>query len=265
MPHAGGLRRIARNVVHIGAAAKFYAMALGFEPVAGTAEDAALAALLGVARVRRLDLRLGGQVLELTECFPSGAAYPARIAANDLRFQHIAIVSHNIANAYHKALAHGAVAITAGGPQMLPESSGGVTAWKFRDPDGHPLELLQFPEASERCGYDHTAISVSNVQQSLDFYTPLGLCMVERSLNHGVEQEALDGLAGAVVDVVALRPEKRMPHVELLHYRSPARGVFAEVQPADLAADRMVFATAGGEMALQRDPDGHFVLLEPCS
>lgn len=28
----------------------------------------------------------------------------------------------------------------------LPESSGGVTAFKFRDPDGHPLELLAFPD-----------------------------------------------------------------------------------------------------------------------
>ncbi len=33
----------------------------------------------------------------------------------------------------------------AAGPERLPARSGGVSAFKFRDPDGHPLELLAFP------------------------------------------------------------------------------------------------------------------------
>ncbi len=40
----------------------------------------------------------------------------------------------------------GWTAISTDGPQRLPPSSGGVAAFKFRDPDGHPLELLAFPD-----------------------------------------------------------------------------------------------------------------------
>jgi len=257
------LRRIARNVADIGAAAEFYALALGFETVTGVAEDPALAALLGVARLRRLRMQLAGREVEFSECFPAGLAYPAHAAANDLLFQHIAIVTDDIAKSYQTALAHGAVAITAAGPQTLPASSGGVVAWKFRDPDGHPLELIQFPKSPKKTGYDHTAISVADVTRSTKFYEELGLTNAGTTLNRGPAQEALDGLAGAVADVVALHPKKPSPHVELLHYRAPARGRFAEVQPADIAADRMVFSTPGGERALQRDPDGHFILFEP--
>jgi catechol 2,3-dioxygenase-like lactoylglutathione lyase family enzyme len=206
-------------------------------------------------------MRLGGREIELSECFPAGAAYPEAAAAHDVLFQHIAIVTDDIGQAYQRALAHGAVAISNGGPQTLPASSGGVIAWKFRDPEGHPLELLQFPDALERSGYDHTAISVADVARSVTFYEGLGLSLGARSLNRGAAQAALDGLQGAVADVLALRPARATPHVELLHYRAPGRGVFASVQAKDVAADRMVFAA--DDAGLLRDPDGHFVLLEP--
>ena len=256
----GTLRRIARNVADIGAAAEFYTLALGFAAVTGIGDDTALAKLLGCTRVRGVRMRLGGRQIELTECFPSGAAYPAKTAANDLLFQHIAIVTQNITESYQRALTHGAVAISAREPQTLPASSGGVTAWKFRDPDGHPLELLQFQKTSGISGYDHTAIVVADVEKSMAFYNKLGLSVAARSLNLGAEQEALDGLAGAVVDVVALRGDEAVPHIELLHYRAPACGAFAAVKPADIAADRTVFSAAGA--GLLRDPDGHFVLFE---
>ena len=35
--------------------------------------------------------------------------------------------------------------ISTSGPQLLPAASGGVSAFKFRDPEGHPLELIAFP------------------------------------------------------------------------------------------------------------------------
>jgi len=262
MARLSALRRVGRNATDIGAAAEFYALALGFEPVTGVVEDTGLAALLGVERALYLRMRLGGREIELSECFPAGAAYPEEAAAHDLLFQHIAIVTDDIAQAYRRALAHGAVAISNGGPQLLPASSGGVTAWKFRDPDGHPLEFLQFHGGSERSGYDHTAISVADVARSVSFYGGLGLSLGARSLNQGAAQDALDGLEGAVADVVALLPAQATPHVELLHYRAPGRAVLAAVQSKDVAADRMVFATDGGRTELQRDADGHFVLLE---
>ena len=76
--------------------------------------------------------------------------------------------------------------ISTDGPQVLPASSGGVTAYKFRDPEGHPLELLAFPpdaiparwqkvSATGCLGIDHSAISVVDTDQSIKFYERLGL------------------------------------------------------------------------------------------
>jgi catechol 2,3-dioxygenase-like lactoylglutathione lyase family enzyme len=253
-------KRFARNVTHLETAAAFYARALGFRPVGQIAADPALAALLGASRVRRLRMRLGGEEIELSECFPAGAAYPAKAAANDLCFQHIAIVAPDIATSFVQALAQGAVPITKGGPQKLPESSGGVIAWKFHDPDGHPLEFLQFPKHSSP-GFDHSAISVADVARSVTFYESLGLVKAPATLNSGEAQDALDGLTGAVADVVALQPPQARPHVELLHYRAPPRGAPQAVAPPDIAADRMVFAGTGA--AFLRDPDGHYIVIEP--
>jgi catechol 2,3-dioxygenase-like lactoylglutathione lyase family enzyme len=251
-------KRFGRNVARLEISAAFYARALGFRPVGEIAVDAALAALLGVARVRRLRMRLGAQEIELSECFPAGAAYPVGAAANDLCFQHIAVVTPDIAVAYGQALSQAAVPISTSGPQRLPE----VTAWKFRDPDGHPLELLQFLNESAP-GFDHSAISVADVAKSGAFYEGLGLARAAVTLNRGETQDALDGLTGAVADVVALQPPQATPHVELLHYRAPARGSPSVVAPSDIAADRMVFA--GVEDKFLQDPDGHYVVVEPSS
>ena len=72
-------------------------------------------------------------------------------------------------------------------------------------------------------GYDHSAISVAEVDRSAAFYGLLGLEQASRQLNSGAEQERLDGLPeGDVVDVVAMRPAAApTPHVELLAYRTP--------------------------------------------
>ena len=67
------------------------------------------------------------------------------------------------------------------GPQRLPDwnpNAGGIRAFYFRDPDGHPLEILQFPpdkgdakwHAPSRrlfLGIDHTAIVVADTEASL--------------------------------------------------------------------------------------------------
>lgn len=256
------LLRIARNVADLQTATAFYVNALGFQLASDTGDDAALAARLGIRRARTVRLRLGGQEIELSQCEPAGAAYPAA-AANDLCFQHFAMVTPNIAASLRLAVLHGGLPISSGGPQRLPVSSGGVTAWKFRDPDGHPLEFLEFPGVfAGGARIDHTAISVADVDRSVAFYQTLGLQVVQRTLNRGTAQDVLDGLAGAIADVVSLRPRQAAPHVELLHYRAPARDVSVALRPEDIAADRMVFASADGKAGLQRDPDGHFFVQE---
>ncbi len=252
------LLRVARNVASLQRAEGFYG-ALGFRAVTPVRGDALLARLLRVERMRILRMRLGAQEIELSECSPPGAAYPADMAASDSRFQHIAIVTDDIVRACERVIALGVVPISRDGPVRLPAASGGVTAFKFRDIDGHPLEFLQFPESRPE-GFDHSAISVRDVERSVEFYTKIGVRQESRQVNVGPEQDALDGLADAHVDVLALRPQQPTPHVELLCYR---HADFAPpCAPGDIAADRLVFQTADGGLRLRRDPDGHVVLLD---
>jgi catechol-2,3-dioxygenase len=73
----------------------------------------------------------------------------------------------------------------------------GIQAFYFKDPDGHPLEILRFPPdkgdakwhlPTEKLflGIDHTAIVVRNTEDSLKFYRDvLGLTVVGESENYG--------------------------------------------------------------------------------
>ena len=113
---------------------------------------------------------------------PPGRPYPDTRAANDRWFQHVAIVVADIEGVSARLERLSSRPISTGGPQLLPANTGGVTAFKFRDPDGHPLELLHFPpgvgdavwrhgEGSGPLGYDHSAIVVEDLERSLSFYT----------------------------------------------------------------------------------------------
>ena len=257
------LLRVGRNVAALDRAAAFYGDALGFEAVAPVTDDAMLAQLLRVERVWILRMRLGAQEIELSQCYPAGAPYPAEASANALSFQHIAILTRDIQAAFDRAERHRAAAISKAGPVQLPAASGGVIAYKFRDPDGHPLEFLQFPKTVDKpdAGYDHSAISVADVEASVAFYARLGLVLGTKQRNQGAEQDALDGLEDVAVEVVALNPAVPAPHVELLCYRRP-QAIARPYGPADICADRLVFAADDGKITLRRDPDGHVILLD---
>jgi catechol 2,3-dioxygenase-like lactoylglutathione lyase family enzyme len=238
----------------------FYQQAFGFEAMetehhGGTG----FGQLTGVdgAQARALPLRLGEETIELLAFTPSGAPYPADVGCNDPRFQHIAIVVADMETAYLRLrTCEGWTAITRPGPQRLPAGSGAVTAFKFRDPEGHPLELIAFPpdkvpprwrEAPHRhgpcLGIDHSAIVVSGTARSAAFYQRgLGFSVVGGSLNRGREQEQFDAVPGAVVEVTALNPRaENSPHLELLCYRSPrpARSGPAALRSNDIAATRL--------------------------
>jgi hypothetical protein len=62
---------------------------------------------------------------------------------------------------------------------------------------------------------------VANTVRSVAFYSRLGLARTVSSLNVGREQEKLDNVLGAVVEVTALAlpMQSTVPHVELLGYR----------------------------------------------
>jgi catechol 2,3-dioxygenase-like lactoylglutathione lyase family enzyme len=109
-------------------------------------------------------------------------------------------------------------------------------------------------------GIDHSAISVSDVGASRRFYEELGLSLRNPTLNQGATQDALDGLAQVVVDVLPMMPPTDTPHLELLAYRTPEGRYAAPLAANDVAATRVVWA--GDRDALIRDPDGHLHVLQ---
>jgi catechol 2,3-dioxygenase-like lactoylglutathione lyase family enzyme len=256
---------------HAERTARFFEGALGFARLAtARRDDAPFEDQMEVAGGALIvTLGLGEQRLELVQFDRPGAPYPPDVRGDDPRFQHIAIVVSDMAAAYARLEVEADwTPISAGGPVRLPAATGGVTAFKFRDADGHPLELLAFPDDAIRApwrsasglflGMDHSAISVADVARSTVFYEALGLGVTGRSHNSGAEQAHLDGMAGATAEVIALSPPVATPHVELLGYAT-ARQVPA-VGPTDVAATRLVFA--GSRRAALQDPDGHRLVIE---
>jgi catechol 2,3-dioxygenase-like lactoylglutathione lyase family enzyme len=244
------------------ALAGFY-QALGFalEEVHPIAPDEM--ALLGIAGggVRR-SMRLGDARLHIDRYDRPGRPCPAQADAASPGFQHFALVTDDAEAAWARALGAGATAISRAGPVALPAGAGGVTAVKFRDPEGHPLELIRFPDAARRgwggrgiLGIDHSAVSVADAARSCAFYRGHGLAPGDATLNHGPAQDALDGLDGVRVDVVPMRPARQRPHVELLHYRAPRAPAGEAWDTRDGVATRIVWQ--GDGPALLRDPDGH--------
>ncbi|WP_158812758.1 VOC family protein [Methylocapsa sp. S129] len=267
--------------------AAFYERALGFRRrAANRLSGRSFESLMGVTGgATSVTLGLGRETVELLQFDRPGRSYPEKASSSDLIFQHFAIIVADMGAAFRKlSTVAGWTAISSGGPQRLPETSGGVTAFKFRDPEGHPLELLSFPVgkapprwradvAGEPClGIDHSAISVADSARSIAFYEGLGLSVSARSLNRGPEQERLDGAREPPVDVIALAPAQDTPHIELLRYRADARDHGAVAQSNDIAATRLVLETrapsadAGGIAPHSLiDPDGHRLLIVPPS
>jgi catechol 2,3-dioxygenase-like lactoylglutathione lyase family enzyme len=214
----------------------------------------------------RRTLQLGNASITL-DCFDEpGREYPADASAADLSFQHFAIVTSDAAAAWERALGSGGAAISLHGPVRLPPEAGAVTAGKFRDPDGHPLEFLQFPPGARNhwhgngmLGIDHSAISVSDAAVSERFYGALGLSVCGPTLNQGEPQAALDGLVSPLVQVVPMMPPQAPPHLELLAYRVPAGRPARAVRANDLAGTRTVWDSDRDELIT--DPDGHLHVL----
>ena len=261
-PQIARIARLTLSVGDVAAMRAFYVEALGFAASPAQGDGSVV-------------LELGGREVALAPA-PSGAKpYPEPRAANDPWFQHFAIAVADMDAAHARLAGSGAGPISHGGPQRLPASSGGVIAYKFRDPEGRPLELSHAPggpwAAAARArpqavflGIDHTAVAVSDLQASLAFYTGLGFAEAGRSLNRGPEQARLDGLDGAEVDIVVLTTPQPGPHVELLHYRSPSAGAARVIADGDLAATRTVLSPAragGGAPQALPDPDGHRILI----
>jgi catechol 2,3-dioxygenase-like lactoylglutathione lyase family enzyme len=231
----------------------FYTRVLDFRKVsddelAGPAYER-LEGVSGV-RMRVVRLRLGGEELQLTEYLaPRGRPAPVDSRSNDRWFQHVAIIVRDMDSAYARLRAF-KVQHASTGPQLLPKSipnAAGIRAFYFRDPDGHPLEVLQFPPDKGDSkwhrpgkalflGIDHSAIVVSDTRASLAFYRDvLGFRVAGESMNFGTEQEHLNNVEGARLHITSLRAPAG-PGIEFLEYLNPRDGrpYPADERPNDL-------------------------------
>jgi catechol 2,3-dioxygenase-like lactoylglutathione lyase family enzyme len=305
-PIARAVEAVGFTVSDMDRAIEFYSSVLAFRKVS----DVELAGesfehLAGVfgARVRVVRMQLGDEHIELTEYLaPRGRPIPVDSRSQDRWFQHVAIIVSDMDRAYAQLRAH-KVQHASTGPQRLPDwnrNAGGIEAFYFKDPDGHTLEILEFPQGkglakwhrpTDRLflGIDHTAIVSGSTDASLAFYRDvLGMTVAGTSENYGPEQERLNNVFGARLRITALRAATG-PGVELLEYLAPTDG---RPYPADakandlfhwqtiigaadagraeqaLRAARARFVSPGlvtlgdtAKAALVRDPDGHAVLM----
>ncbi|MEO8127399.1 MAG: VOC family protein [Bryobacteraceae bacterium] len=281
----------------------FYSRVLAFEKVSeGEVDGSAYEHLQGVfgLHTRTARMRLGGEFIELTEYLaPKGRPAPADSRSNDRWFQHIAVIVSDMDRAYAVLREH-KVQFASTAPQLLPEwnkNAAGIRAFYFRDPDGHPLEILAFPpdkgntkwhQASEKLflGIDHTAIVITDTEKSLAFYRDiLGMQVAGESENYGPEQERLNNVFGARLRISAVRAASG-PGIEFLQYLAPGDGrpyppdersndlihwqtKFSGISAAEAEQDfrkfRSTFISTGvvqlpeAKAIIVRDPDGHAV------
>ena len=130
----------------------FYSRVLTFEKVSDTElAGGDVEHLFGVfgARMRVVRMKLGDEYVELVQFLaPRGRSIPADSRSNDLWFQHIAVIVSDMDRAY-QVLRQNKVEHASSGPQRLPDwnkNAGGIKAFYFKDPDEHPVEILEFPE-----------------------------------------------------------------------------------------------------------------------
>jgi len=264
-----GVESVGMTVADMDRSIEFFSKVLSFEKVADVevwgSDYERLQGVFGL-RMRVVRMRLGDEFIELTEYLaPKGRPIPVDTRSYDRWFQHIAIIVNDMDRAYQWLRGH-KVAHASTGPQTLPawnKNAAGIKAFYFKDPDGHYLEILQFPPDKGLAkwhvgtdklflGIDHTAIVVGDTDASLRFYRDcLGMKVAGESENYGDEQEHLNNVFGARLRITALRAGGG-PGIEFLEYRAPRDG---RPFPSDARANDLIhwqvrFATRdAGKMA----------------
>lgn len=250
-----GVGAIGITVKDMNRSVKFYEEVLGFKKVSenefsGAAYES-LNNLFGL-NIRVVKMQLGDEFIELTDYLTAGGrSIPEDQKANDLFFQHIAIVVSDMDKAFQQ-LKKFNVEYVSTSPQTLPVtnvSAAGIKAFYFHDPDDHNLELIYFPKGKGNAkwqvlngkiflGIDHTAIGVSSTENSQKFYQDiLGIERKGDSWNFGTEQEHLNNVEGASLHITGFRAAAG-PGVEFLQYLVPGPG---KKYPADTRADDIWF------------------------
>src|SRR5271166_6146736 len=266
-----GVDAIGITVSDMDRAVDFYSKVLTFEKVSDTEVAGEnyehLEGVFGL-RMRIVRMRLGDEFIELTEYLaPKGRPIPVDSHSNDRWFQHIAIIVSDMDKAY-AWLRQNKVEHASSGPQRLPDwnkNAAGISAFYFKDPDEHPVEVLQFPpdkglrqwhQPTDKLflGIDHTAIVVWDTDASVKFYRDLlGMHVAGESENYGTEQEHLNNVFGAHLRITALRGASG-PGIELLEYLTPRDGrpFPADEQVSDVVHRQTILLTRGAEAAARQ-------------
>jgi catechol 2,3-dioxygenase-like lactoylglutathione lyase family enzyme len=266
-----GVDAIGITVSDMDRAVEFYSKVLTLEKISDTevaGEDYEhLEGVFGL-RMRVVRMRLGDEFIELTEYLaPKGRPIPVDSRSNDRWFQHIAIIVSDMDKAY-AWLRQNKVEHASSSPQRLPDwnkNAAGISAFYFKDPDEHPVEVLQFPpdKGAEKwhrltdklfLGIDHTAIVVWDTDSSIKFYRDLlGMHVAGESENYGTEQEHLNNVFGAHLRITALRGISG-PGIELLEYLAPRDGrpFPSDERASDVVHRQTVLLTRAAESVAQQ-------------
>jgi catechol 2,3-dioxygenase-like lactoylglutathione lyase family enzyme len=256
---------------------KFYTEVLPFRKISDVevwgSEYEHLQGVFG-ARMRLVQLQLGDEIIELIDYLtPEGRPIPTDSRSHDHWFQHIAIVVSNMEQAYQHLRQHQIQHVSTA-PQRLPDyisAAAGIEAFYFRDPDGHNLEIIFYPAGKGDprwqqstnqlfLGIDHTAIAVSNTPTSLRFYRDLlGLTVAGESENYGSEQEHLNQVFGARLQISGLRAPAGMG-IEFLEYLTPSDGrpLPDDARVNDLVGWQTTLVVEDAEAAAQRMRSGRY-------
>ncbi len=240
-PKVTAIKSIGITVQDMNRSLPFYEKVLHFKLVSNdTIQSEEYSSLVNVknAVVHLVKLKLGDERIELIDfIYPEGKGYPEDSHSNDFWFQHIAIITSNMDSAYAWLKLNDVKNISVE-PQRLPDwnkNAGGIKAFYFQDPDGHPLEILEFPPDKGNAkwhkksnqlflGIDHTAIAVSNTDESLKFYRDvLGMEVGDESENYGIEQSRLNNVEGAHLKITGLHSDFGFG-IEFLNYLTPKGG-----------------------------------------
>lgn len=305
LTQAQRIQAISLTVTDADRSREFYTKALDFEVVSDVIDGREYVNLAAIShsRMRIITLKLGEERIRLKQYLDrKGKSIPLDSQSNDLWFQHLAIVVSDMDRAYAQLQAFPIETISTA-PQTIPPSNieaAYIQAFKFRDLDRHPLELICFPpgkgqkkwhQASESLflGIDHTAIAIANTEQSLQFYRDrLGMQVDGGSFNWRETQARMDDLPDAKVRITALRPAQEGLGIELLDYLQPADGrpipfdlksfdlayvqvelivsdinaVVKQLQQHQLQVSPVQFDDRGTQQGyLVKDPTGHSLLL----
>jgi catechol 2,3-dioxygenase-like lactoylglutathione lyase family enzyme len=257
-------------------ASDFFTGAFDFEVVSDaviSGDEASYLYGVADAQVRIVSLQLQQESIRLMQFLGSTPkAVPADSKSNDLWFQHFAIIVSDMDKAYAQ-LKNFSFSPISPEPQTLPND---IRAFKFRDTDGHALELLQFPpglgpdywqdKSKLFLGIDHSAISISSTERSLLLYRDiLGLTHQGSFTNIGIKQETMDNLFSAKVIVTSLTPKTGRLGVEFLDYLTPpgARPFPIDQQTSDLVHMHFEMTVEDLDAATEALEDAHVQFVSP--